>query len=72
MIQNNKIKEIEYKNISQDNFINGLLNENSDGRLTIKSSDSLITLENSKKGMAIVNKIIGETTLINEKLKSTF
>ena len=62
--QDNRLKQVEYKNKVQDVYINGLFNENADGRLTIEGEGNSVKLEGSKQGLVEVEKVVGNT-LIN-------
>lgn len=64
--QDNRLKQVEYKNKVQDVYINGLFNENADGRLSIEGEGNFIKLEGSKKGLVEVGSIVGDT-LVNIK-----
>lgn len=62
--QDNRLKDIEYKNKVQDVYIGGLFNENADGRLTIEDEGNDLKLEGSKQGLVEVEKVTGNT-LVN-------
>lgn len=61
--QDTRLKDIEYKNKVQDVYVNGLFNENADGRLTIEGEGTSLKLEGSKKGLAEVKKVVGSTVV---------
>lgn len=62
--QDNRLKDVEYTNKRQDVMLNGLFNENADGRLTIDGEGNHIKLEHSQEGIIEVNKVVGNT-LVN-------
>lgn len=64
--QDNRLKEVEYKNKVQDVYISGLFNENNDKRLSIEGEGNSLKLEGSKKGLVEVESIVGDT-LVNIK-----
>ncbi|MBC5998392.1 hypothetical protein H8923_16765, partial [Romboutsia hominis] len=70
--QDIRLKDIEYKNKVQDVVINGLFNENNDGRLTIEGEGNSLKLEGSKEGLVTIDKVVGNTmvnlvpTVVNE------
>ena len=85
--QDNRLGKVEYTNKRQDVMLNGLFNENADGRLTIEGEGNNIKLEGSKDGVIEVKKAVGNTlvnlweetkldltnqaTLVNHKIKIT-
>ena len=62
--QDARIDKVEYNNKVQDVYINGLFNENADGRLSITGEGNSVKLEHSKEGLVEVDKVVGET-LVN-------
>lgn len=62
--QDARIDKVEYKNKVQDVYINGLFNENADGRLSITGEGNSVKLEGSKQGLVEVGKVVGNT-LVN-------
>lgn len=62
--QDNRLKEVEYKNKVQDTYISGLFNENNDKRLTLEGEGNSLKLEGSKEGLVEVDKVVGNT-LVN-------
>ena len=62
--QDNRLGKVEYTNKRQDVMLNGLFNENADGRLTIEGEGNNIKLEGSKEGLVEVGKVVGNT-LVN-------
>lgn len=69
--QDNRLKEVEYKNKVQDVYVQGLFNENNDKRLTIEGEGNNLKLENSKKGLVEVDKVVGDT-MVNLNNTTTF
>ena len=59
--QDNRLKDIEYKNKVQDVYISGLFNENNDKRLSIEGEGNSLKLEGSKQGLVTVDKVVGDT-----------
>ena len=59
--QDNRLKDVEYKNKVQDVYVSGLFNENNDKRLTIEGEGNSLKLEGSKKGLVEVDKVVGDT-----------
>lgn len=62
--QDGRLNSIEYVNKRQDVMLNGLFNENADGRLSITSEGNNVKLEHSKDGIIEVEKVVGNT-LVN-------
>lgn len=62
--QDNRLKEVERVNKTQQVYINGLFNENKDGRLSVEGEGNDLKLEGSKEGLVEVDKIVGNT-LVN-------
>lgn len=71
-LHDHKIKAIEHHNKIQDICIEGLFNENADGRTTITSTETSLLLPKSKQGIATIDKIVGKTQVVNGTLQSTF
>lgn len=59
--QDNRLNSIEYVNKRQDVMLNGLFNENADGRLSITGEGNSVKLEHSKDGIIEVEKVVGNT-----------
>lgn len=59
--QDARLEKVEYVNKRQDVVLNGLFNENADGRLSIESEGNSVKLENSKEGVVEVNSVVGDT-----------
>lgn len=59
--QDNRLVNIEKKNKVQDVYLNGLFNENNDGRLTINGEGNDLKLEGSKAGLVTVDSVVGNT-----------
>lgn len=62
--QDDRLDKIEYTNKRQDVLINGLFNENADGRLSITGEGNSVKLEGSKDGVIEVKRVVGNT-LVN-------
>ncbi|MDB2050311.1 hypothetical protein, partial [Clostridium perfringens] len=62
--QDSRLSKVESKNKSQDVFLQGLMNENSDGRLTVESAGNNLKLEGSKQGLVTVENVVGNS-LVN-------
>lgn len=62
--QDKRLVDIEKKNKVQDVYVQGLFNENKDGRLTLEGEGNSLKLEGSKEGLVDVNKVVGNT-LVN-------
>lgn len=69
--QDNRLDKVEYTNKRQDVMLNGLFNENADGRLTIEGEGNNIKLEGSKEGLVEVGKVVGNT-LVNLGVADNF
>lgn len=59
--QDNRLKEVERVNKTQQVYINGLFNENKDGRLSVEGEGNDLKLEGSKAGLVEVDKVVGNT-----------
>lgn len=59
--QDTRLINIEQKNKVQDVYLNGLFNENNDGRLTIEGAGNHLKLEGSKSGLVTVDSVVGDT-----------
>lgn len=61
----NNIEEGVYSNAlvnkTQQVYINGLFNENKDGRLSVEGEGNSLKLEGSKQGLVEVDKVVGNT-----------
>lgn len=62
--QDSRLINIEQKNKVQDVYLNGLFNENNDGRLSINGEGNDLKLEGSKGGLVTVDSVVGNT-LVN-------
>lgn len=62
--QDTRLVNIEKKNKVQDVYLNGLFNENNDGRLTINGEGNNLKLEGSKAGLVTIDSVIGNS-LVN-------
>lgn len=73
-VNNNAInvQKVMRKDEEQDFYIKGLMNENDDKRLTKEGTVNHLCLTNSVEGFAQVNKIVGNTIVSEEELKSSF
>lgn len=69
--QEKRIKEVEDKEKKQNFYINGLFNENEDGRVSIEEKGNDIKLESSRKGFVEVDKIVGNT-MVNLAVSDNF
>ena len=59
--QDAKLEEVTRVNKTQQVYINGLFNENKDGRLTNEVKGNSLKLEGSKEGLVEVDRIVGNT-----------
>lgn len=66
---NTRIGNEEYKNKTQDTYLNGLFNEQNDKRLAISGEGNMLVLEGSKEGLVELEGIEGNSlvNLISEK-----
>ena len=63
-------ERLDYVNKKQNIIINGLLNENADGRLSIEGEGNNLKLEGSKAGLVEVSKVVGNTLVNLATIKS--
>lgn len=72
--QDTRLKEVEYKNKVQDVYVQGLFNENKDGRLSIEGEGNSLKLEGSKEGLVTIDKVVGNTFVnlldVNDEITS--
>lgn len=59
--QDTRLIDIEQKNKVQDVYLNGLFNENADGRLSINGEGNNLKLEGSKAGLVTVDSVVGNS-----------
>ena len=59
--QDIRLKEVDRVNKTQQVYINGLFNENKDGRLSVEGEGNSLKLEGSKSGLVEVDKVVGNT-----------
>ena len=59
--QDTKLEEVARVNKTQQVYINGLFNENKDGRLSVEGEGNDLKLEGSKEGLVEVDKVVGNT-----------